>query len=715
MTPAHTRSGRVVLFAIGLIAVVAAAYARVINFGFIWDDEQHLTDNPCITGPLGLKEIWTTARAVYYPLVLTTFWIVHKFAGLAPMPFHVLNVCAHAAAAMLLWRVLCELDVRGAWIGAAIWALHPVMVQSVAWVTELKNTQSAVFYLLSILCFLKIDNARSAAWQWTRLIGSLVLFMAAVASKPSTVVLPFVLGLCLWWRDGRVRLAHLPRLIPFAAVSMIAGGWTIWEQKFHAHAIGSDWTQSFVERAIIAGRAFWFYLTKLVWPAQLTFIYPRWQVDPSQLSQYLPITAAAALLIGLWFGRDTRLRPAFVVAWYFAACLFPVLGFFTVYFFRYSFVSDHFQYLASMGPLALLGATLATAIDSIKWRPLRPVAVSVVLVVLGVLTSQQTRIYHDIFTLYQDTIAKNPACWMAHYNLGIALRERGDIDAAVTHYREAIALRPNYSEAHFNLAKILVDRGQLDEAAAHYRRVLEVEPSDAEAMNNLANTLVRLGRSEDATALYERAFAIRPAYSEAAINLADALLARGEIDGAIKYYTAGLTLSPNYAHAQYNLANALLRSGRIADAVAHYRKAVELDPRNANAHANLGSGLLRSGDVPDAVAEYRRALAVDPNNLPALTNLAWIFATSTGSSLRNGHEAIALAENANHLTGDKSAAVLRVLAAAYAENGRYAEATGAAERALQAATIEGNETIARAVEGELSLYRAGTPYRHSLP
>src|SRR5437667_7298967 len=539
-----------------LIALVFVSYARVLNAGFIWDDESHLTQNPCVVGPLGLKDIWTTTRAVYYPLVLTTFWTLHKFVGLSPSPYHILNVLMHAGSAVLLWRVLRELGVRGAWLGAALWGLHPVMVQSVAWVTELKNTQSCLFYLLSILCFLKVDSEGTGnRLRWRRLGWALLFFVMAIASKPSTVMLPAVLALCIWWRRGQIQSRNLMALIPFVLISALASVWTIWEQKFHAGASGPEWAQTWPERLIIAGRTIWFYLGKLIWPHPLIFVYPRWEISPSRLTAYLPLLAGLVGLVILWLTRGKWKRSVSFAAAYFVISLFPVIGFFSVYFFRYSFVSDHFQYLASMGPLALAGAGITAGADSLKWRPFPRTAIcGILLLLLGFLTWRQSAIYHDLVTLYTATLAKNPACWMAHYNLGIVLRDQGETDQAIAHYRQAVALRPDYAEAHYNLGRALVEKGKVDDAIAHYERALAINPADAEAHNNLGATLFLNGRVEDAIAHYQKALAIRPDYADASCNLANALLSKGDMDGAIVHYMACLALSPNQAEAQYNLA-----------------------------------------------------------------------------------------------------------------------------------------------------------------
>src|SRR4029453_12420075 len=509
-----------------LIGLVFLAYARVFNAGFIWDDESHLTQNPCIVGPLGLKEVWTSARAVYYPLVLTTFWTLHKVAGLAPWPYHFLNVLLHAGSAVLLWQVLRQLNVRGAWLGAALWALHPVMVQSVAWVTELKNTQSGFFYLLSIFCFLKwaerpritrIPGTEDTAIQGEavsrpalrRTEGgrsslvfalSLVFFVLATLSKPSMVMLPVVLGLCIWWRTGRVYWRDIAALVPFVFISALASVWTILEQKFNAGAIGVEWAQTWPDRLIIAGRAIWFYVVKLAWPHPLIFIYPRWEINSSQLIAYLPLLAVLAGLLALWLRRAKWGRPVFFAAAYYVVSLFPVLGFFSVYFFRYSFVSDHFQYLASMGPLALAGAGVVTAVKKVGIHRLaiQTASTLAILLILGALTYHQSAKYHDLITLYQATLAQNPKCWMAEYNLGLALKNQGQLDQAITHYRRAIDIWPDYVEAHYNLGGAYIEKGEIDEALAVYRRAIEIRPDEADSHNNYGSALRELKQFDQA-------------------------------------------------------------------------------------------------------------------------------------------------------------------------------------------------------------------------
>ena len=449
-------------------------------------------------------------------------------------------------------------------------------------------------------------------------------------------------------------------LAPFVLISAFASVWTILEQKFHAGAIGAEWAQTWPERLIIAGRAIWFYLAKLAWPHPLIFIYPRWELNSSQLIAYLPLIAALAGLLALWLIRAKWSRAAFFAAAYYVVSLFPVLGFFSVYFFRYSFVSDHFQYLASMGPLALAGAGIVTgcnrlaasrrfsALPSTSRRGATPTLLlgvcGVLLLALVFLTWRQTAVYHNLVTLYTATLTKNPGCWMAHYNLGIALNDQGDADGAIAHYRQAVELRPTYAEAHYNLGRLLVQKGQLDDAIAHYEKALEINPADAEAHNNLGAALFANGRVDEAITHYRKALAIQPGYADASCNLANALLSNGNLDGAIAYYSACLAVSPNQAEAQYNLASALFRSDRKDEAIVHYQKVLELRPENADARANLGSVFLAKGRVRDAIAQYRDALRIAADNVAAQSNLAWVLATAADPSLRNGSEAVLLAE-----------------------------------------------------------------------
>jgi len=576
---ATPRSARAWLPGLVLVAAIFLAYARVWHAGFIWDDDDHLTRNPCIVGPLGFGAIWTSAKAVYYPLVLTSFWVQHAIWGLNPLPYHVVDVALHAVCAVLLWRVLRQMNVPGAWLGAALWALHPVQVESAAWITEQKNTQSGVFYLLAILFCLRWIEARNAVidsggqlqprFPRSRNYGmALLCATLAILSKSSTVMLPVVLGLCWWWVDRRWRWSQVVWLAPFAMVSGAASAWTVWEQKYGHNALGAEWSQTWAQRAVIAGKDIWFYLWKLAWPHPLTFIYPQWNTDATRVVAWVPLICAGGALFLLWRGRDGKLRPVFFAAVYFVVSLFPVLSFFNVYFFRYSFVGDHFQYLASMGPLALAGAGIASAcrLGGGESRVLYRVVSAALLLVLGGLTWLQCGVYYNLETLWRATLADNPNAWIAQYNL----------------------------------ADVLVKQGHLAEAEEHYRAQLQLLPRSEEGMGNLANVLLMEGRTEEGIAEFEQL----------------------------------LTVDPGSSLAHANLAVALLREGRVNEAIDHAQKAVAFsrhtDEETGEGHNDptmlriLAQAYARSGRYPDAILAAKMAMqgAQSQSNMPLAAALS---------------------------------------------------------------------------------------------
>ena len=616
------------LYAFLLLIVVAVVYLPALQAGYIWDDDAHLTQNPCITGALGFKAIWTSSRAFYYPLVLSTFWIVHKFVGLNPLPYHLLNIGMHGVGALLLWRVLRQLGVRGAWLGAALWAVHPIMVESVAWITELKNTQSGVFYLLSILLFLKADRALEARPDWRLLTLSAVSFAFAVTSKSSTVMLPVVLALCLWWK-GRKLFAYRLILAPFFLISIAASAWTIWEQKFHAGAQGTEWSETVWQRLAIAGRDLWFYLAKLFWPTRLAFIYPRWEIDSRDLAVFVPIAIALIGLVFLWWKRNGPLRPVFFAVAYFVISLFPVLGLFNVYFFRYSFVADHFQYLASAGPIALVAAGLMDLSDRLaKTRFWFESAIGgLLLITLSVLSWREQAGYQNLEALWRTTISENPNCWLAHTNLGVLLKDQGKLDDAVAHYRAALAALPNFPEALTALGAYEASRGHVENGMDLFRAALSSSPKFAPAWYNLGNALGATGKTNDAIAAYRNAIdKDSSVYSEANNSLGVALSKAGKSEEAIPYFVNALKVKPNDAGVRNNFGFVLAELGYLNEAAENLKESIRLNPNAAQTYVNLGRVYDQLGKRDDAIANFRHALAIQPDHAEAKVRLREIGA-----------------------------------------------------------------------------------------
>ena len=611
-----------------LILSVMLTYMPVWRAGFIWDDDTVLTANPCIVGPVGLKEIWTTRAADICPLALTTFWAEHALWGLAPLPYHLVNVLMHAACGILLWRVLRSLRVLGAWLGAALWSLHPVAVESVAWITEMKNTESGLFFLMSILFFVRwlkaneLDGTRGGGWNYAL---ALLFAALAMASKSSTVILPVVLCLCAWWMEGRWHWRNVARVAPIFFMSIAASALSIWTQGFQlARVIDPQWVRTWPQRLVTAGDAVWFYLGKLLWPHPLITIYPRWQIDAGQWISYLPLLAVIVIFSIFWLKREHWSRACFFAFAYFMAALLPGLGLIDNYIFHYSLVFDHFQYLASIGPLALAGTGLARYSDFIiPERPwLQSSLCAGMLLILGMASWQRTWVYASEETLWTDTLAKNPNCWVGHNNLGLVFLKRGQINKAIEQFQNALEINPNHEEAHSNLGIALVQKGQVDEAVVQYQKVLEIDPNFLGAYSNLGIALVQKGQLDEAIDRFRKALEVNPNDVQAHTNLGHALLEKGRTDEAIAQFQKALGINPNYAEADNNLGNALLQKGRLDEATERYQKALKINPNYAEAHSNLGLAFAQKGRLDEAIDEFQEALRLKPDLSPAQSNLA---------------------------------------------------------------------------------------------
>jgi len=558
----HSWLSRDWLWGLILILAVVLVYSPVWWAGYIWDDNTHLTNNPCIVGPFGLREIWTTKAASIYPLTLTTFWIEHKMWGLAPLPYHLVSVLTQAACAIMLWQVLRSLRVPGAWLGAALWALHPVQVESVAWIAETKNTQSCLFYLLSILFFLKLLKERDAGvriksdWNY-----ALTLLFAALAmtSKFSTVVLPMVLCLCTWWLERRWQWRRLLQLAPIFAMSALTAGITLWYGSVAQVLLSERLLRSWPERIVTAGDVFWFYVGKLIWPPPLLAMYPRWQIDASQWISYLPLLAAIILLLVLWLNRKTWARPYLFALAYFLVVLFPFLGFFDQSFWRFSFVEDHLQYLAGMGPLALIGAGMLWLANLyIPTKPwLQYGLCAVLLLTLGIASWQRAWAYQSEETLWTDTLKKNPNCWFGYNHLGAVFDQKGQIDQSILCYRKSVEIKPDNFFGQDALSSELQRKGQFEEAVIHSQKAVELGPDFAEARNNLGLALAQNGQLDEAITQFqnalEMALEIDPKRSDFHNNLGNAFLKAGQVSNAIDEFEMALQINPHNAQAQQNL------------------------------------------------------------------------------------------------------------------------------------------------------------------
>jgi hypothetical protein len=511
-----------------LMLATLACYLPALRGDFVWDDDQHVSTNPTLRSLAGLRDIWLRRGATlqYYPLTYTSFWVEYHVWGLSRVGYHLTNVLLHGINAVLAWELLRRLGVPGAFLAAAVFALHPVNVESVAWISERKNVLATCLMLLSMLAYL--GYVRGGYW------ASLLLFVGALLSKTVTCSMPAVLILILWWR-GQLTRKHVSDLLPFFALGLGLGWGTARMEAAHVGARGADWDLSPAQRCIIASRAVWFYVRQLVWPADLSFTYTRWTIDARDPRQWSYAAALVAVVGVLGLGLRRWGRGPLVAVLIFVGTLFPALGFINVYPMRWSFVADHFQYLSSIAIIALVAAALAVAVRRVVAAPARVglsvAGAAVVLSILGVLTWRQSRVYRDSVTLWRDALRKQPGSWLALHQLASALYENGrlaqedgrradaraPLEEAVVLFEKSKQIRPSNLVAGLTRARALDRLERSGEAMTAYDQIiaelkqhLAGEPRDTRLRAELGNVLARLGRYDEARAEFERALRDNP-------------------------------------------------------------------------------------------------------------------------------------------------------------------------------------------------------------
>jgi tetratricopeptide (TPR) repeat protein len=539
-----------VWFATSLLALAAAA-ATVLTYwpawhgGFIWDDDRYVTNNPLLVAPDGLRRIWFSldAPSQYFPLSYTLLRLEHSWWGLNPAGYHWINILLHVANAFLVWRILIRLEVPGSWLAALVFALHPVQVESVAWISEVKNLLMGCFFLLTIFAWIEFVEGRGRR-RSLYYVAALVFCFLALAAKSTACTLPAALLLILWLKKKPIDRRAIFHIAPFVILAFGAGLIAMWWEKYHQ---GTRVLVSLapLDRILIATRAIWFYLSKIFWPSNLTFIYPQWQIDVANPGAYIWLAATAAIVVLLYVARRSLGRGPEVGLLFFAATLSPLLGFIMLYTFRYTFVADHYQYLACIGPIALASAGFIKGVDRAQNH--RWIAWSGALAVtacLAVLTFRQSMMYRDLETLWRSTLSKDPKSWMAYNNLGVVQLEKGNLNAAIDDYQRSLQLHPEYPEALYNLGSALLQKGETDKAIALCEQALRLQPTDVDAH----------------------------------VVLGNALMTRQEVDRAISHYREALKLRPDDPNAHHNLAIALQHRGENEEAAREFQKAGEGRP-----------------------------------------------------------------------------------------------------------------------------------------
>jgi tetratricopeptide (TPR) repeat protein len=609
---------RRLLAGMALIVLAAfAAYAPVFQAGFIWNDSDYVTA-PALRSWSGLWRIWSQVGATeqYYPFLHTAFWVEHRLWGDAPLGYHLLNVALHATSAVLLLVLLRRMRIPGAWLAAMVFALHPVCVESVAWISEQKNTLSTVFYLAAAIRYLDFADLRRPG----RYFLASLFFVLAVLSKTVTATLPAALLVLAWWRHGSLSLRRdVAPLLPWFVFGAGAGLFSGWVEQHFIGAEGSAFALNGLERLLLASRAVWFYAAKLIWPADLIFFYPRWTITSDSLAAYGALLGVLALFIAL-VALVRRSRSPLAGALFFVGTLFPTLGFFNVYAFIFSYVADHWQYLASLGVIVPLCAGFSWLARGLAVSA-RRAAAAALLAILAVLTWRQAGMYNDMETFYRTTIAKNPGAWMAHNNLGVYLEEH-KASGSREEYEAALQLRPDYVPAHFNLGVSLLDAGHPEEAVVHLEKAAGTRHRDNVHLY-LGEALADLHRYAEAASEYSLHTRLEPDNGAAWLGLGNALSPQGKLSEAAAAFAKAVQLMPADPEPAFALGDALAGLERYPQAAAAYRQGLARAPDRVEARNNLGNVLLLSGQVGAAVVEFREALRRRPGDPALQKSLQW--------------------------------------------------------------------------------------------
>ena len=737
-----------IALALGLVAVTFAIYLPALHGGYIFDDE--LMFNPYVKAPSGLYYIWCKAVLPdYFPLTYSSFWIEWQLWGNSLFGSHFINVGLHAISAVLLWRVLVQMRIPGGWLAALLFVIHPVNVESVAWISQRKNALAMPFFLASILFYVKSNDALHGKKFYAL---SLISFLLALLAKTAIVPLPFVLLLCDWWRDGGVvRRERVLRILPFLGLSLVLGLITVWFQNHHAIGYEVVQTCSPGGRIVTAGCAVWFYLYKALLPVQLMFNYPRWEISPRTVLSWVPVTALVTLAVVLWQMRRGWARSVLFAIGYFVLMLLPVLGFVDIYYHKFSLVADHWEYFAIAGPIALVAAAFVWVVR----RNIVRITIAIpVVIVLSVLACEQAALFRNTQFIWRDTLQKNPKSWVAENNYGLFLLDAaiaglGDkqrlLEEAITHFKSSLQLRADNVEARvnigsaliglgrvdegkaefvtaqktnpenglgfYNLGFILEQQGKLAEAAGQYRNTVKVWPNYAIAWSGLGRVLERAAKLDEAETAFAEAVKLVPVDSGMRRDLARVLEARGKSTEAIAQYERLLRDNQSDAAAHYHLGNLLLKSHRDDEAATHYMTALRIHDNYAEAHYQLAVYLESHNRQREAATHYRAAAELKPSWEQAANNTAWLLATSKDTNVTDGREALRFAERAVALTKTNEPDALDTLSAALAQLGRFEDAVKTADEALQIATAKGMAQSATNIQQHRQLYLAKKPVR----
>ncbi len=613
-----------------IVCLAFFAYKPCFQGRFILDDDLLVTQNQLIKSPSGLWDFWFTTKAIdYWPTSNSTLWLEWRIWGDNPVGYRVTNVLLHAVECLLIWLILRRLSIPGAYFAAVLFAIHPVNVDSVAWVASRKNLVALFFSLLSVLCYLNLEIpsaegersfGKKALWYGL----SFVCFILAVLGKGSVVILPALLLLILLWRR-RLVIGDFLRTAPFFVAAAGLGWVNVWFQTHGVHDVGRH--ANFVERLLTAAGAVWFYLYKALLPINLCFVYPMWTDAERQGRFWLALVAAMAVTAALLFNRNSKVGRPLLFAWFFfIIALFPALGFADIGFMDYSLVADRYLHIALIGLVALVGAAWAWWFRSSPGvQPFALISAVVVAACFFGLTFEHAGLYCEPNRLYETTLARNPGAWMIRNNYGLSFQQKNDWAGAVRQYEQVIKEKPDYGPAYTNIGNALAQLGRLPEAIEMLEKSIKIDPKASEAVCNLGNAYILSGRLEDGIAEYKKALAIQPDYVEAMGNLTVTLIRAKRYSEAVEYGLQAVKTKPDFPEYRSQLAVAALGVKNYSLAAEQYEILLRADPNSVSHLNNYGIALEGLNQIPEAIRKYQLAVKINPNFVQTYLNLCTAF------------------------------------------------------------------------------------------
>ena len=724
---ASPKFGVILVLCAALAAITWLIFGQTMAHQFVtYDDPQYIYENAKVAAGVSLESVfWAFTHTVggnWHPLTIISHMFDCQLYGLKPAGHHFTNVLLHTIAVILLFFVLRQMTGtlwQSAFV-AALFAIHPLHVESVAWISERKDVLSAVFFMLTLSAYTRYVHTSS----FTSYLLVLLWFALGLMSKPVLVTVPFVLLLLDYWPlrrfapETRGKIGHHRRVedrasirrvflekIPLLLFSFGSCAATVLAQRHFIDPIGH---LSLMDRLGNATVATIVYLRELVWPIGLSVFYPH----PRHSLSVLQVSVAALLLFAVSAAAFMyrRKRPYFFTGWFwFLGMLVPVSGLVQV---GEQAHADRYTYLPQIGLYMLMTWFVAEAVSSWRHRRLllgTAMASSIVLLMWP--AWKQTSYWRDSRALWTHALSVNPQSETAHNSLCDLDLRANRLDDAIFHAHKAVEIQPDSADAQSRLGVALSASGKNEEASIHFQKVLETRVIRPRVHYNVATLLLNSGRLNEAITEFQKELQIQPEFVEAHNNLGIALTRKGELDGALAHFQKAMELDPHVPKVHHNIAIILLRQGRPDQAIAHLQEELHANPARAEAHNDLGIAWSQQGRIDQAISEWQKTLELQPDNLNAYCNLLWIFATFPDDTIRSGAKAVALGERALQLFGERDPRIYRLLAAAYAENGQFDKATTTAQRGSQLALQQGNYALANTLESNIDLYRRSLPLR----